>query len=229
VKRTNKQVEEELGELSTGDKVIFSVWGTILFGGVLLIGRTIIRTKRANKEQDKSYKEGTSDNYAKQIQMALHNDGWWGADTVALRNVLIQIPSQEEYQKVIQSYDTQNKGASMLTDMGKELKTTELDEMNSIINAKPKKTGDKADLSVVNGEWANRIKSALDKTWGIFHDSDTDAVKAVFYEIPTQGAYLGVSNTYAAQFHKSLDDDLRSGLGSDYSTVMDIINKKPIA
>ncbi len=229
MKRKHSLGDTQQEAFTVKEKVVYSVWGTLIFGGFFLIGRKMIKNSRANNEQDKSYEEGTAANYAKQIKMALHNDGWWGADTVALRNVLIQIPSQDEYQKVIKSYDKMN-GGSMLADMGSELKTTELDEMNSIINAKPKKTGEQVDIGVRYNEWANRIKSALDKTWGIFHDADTDAVKAVFYEIPTQNDYLSVSSAYQSQFHNNMDDDLKSILSSgDYTTVTGIINSKPIA
>ncbi len=229
MKRSHNLGETTQEPFTVKEKVAYSVWGTLLFGGVFLIGRKMIKNKRANNEQDKSYQEGTAANYAKQIKMALHNDGWWGADTVSLRNVLVQIPSQEEYQRVIKSYDKMN-GGSMLADMSSELKTTEMDEMNAIINAKPKKDGEQVDNSVRYNEWANRIKAALDKTWGIFHDPDTEAIKTVFYEIPTQNDYLSVGNAYQAQFHNSLDSDLNSILSSsDYTTVTGIINTKPIA
>ena len=220
---------EEKERFTVKEKVVYSIWGSVIAGGFFLIGRKMIKNKRSNNENDKSFEEGTAANYAKQVKMALHNDGWWGADTVALRNTLIQIPSQDEYQKVIKSYDKMN-GGSMIADMSSELKTTELDEMNAIINAKPKKTGDRTDLSVMYGEWANRINSALSKTWGFFSDPDTDAIKAVFYEIPIQSDYLKVGSVYQSQYHNDLDSDLKSKLNSgDYSALTAIINSKPIS
>jgi hypothetical protein len=221
--------ETEDGNLTTKEKVVYSVWGTLIAGGFFLIGRKIVKSKRSNNEEDKSFADGTSASYAKGIKMALHNDGWWGADMVQLRNVLVQIPSQDAYLKVIKSYDKMN-GGSMLADMGSELKTTELLEMNAIINAKPKKTGDNVDVSVKYGEWANRINAAINKTWGIFPDPDTDAIKAVFNEIPTQPDYLNVGSAYQNIIHNTMDGDLKDKLHSwDYTALTTIINSKPIS
>ena len=220
--------DTEDGGLTIKEKVVYSVWGTLIAGGFFLIGRKIVKSKRSDNEEDKSFADGTTASYAKGIKMALHNDGWWGADTGQLRNVLAQIPSQEEYQKVIKSYDKMN-GGSMLADMGSVLKTTELLEMNAIINAKPKKTGDNVDVSVKYSEWANRINAAINKTWGIFPDADTDAVKAVFNEIPTQPDYLNVASAYQSIIHNTMDSDLKDKLHSwDYTSLTAIINSKPI-
>ena len=231
MKRRNILGDTEQPEegFTTKEKIGYTLWGTFLFGGFFLIGRKMVKSQRSNNEQDKSYEEGTTASYAKSIKMALHNDGWWGADVPQLRTALMQIPSQDEYQKVIKSYDKMN-GGSMIADMGSQLKTTEFNEMNAIINAKPKKSGDNVDVNVKYGEWANRIKSALDKTWGVFPEPDTDAVKAVFYEIPTQPDYLNVSSAYQNKFHTTMDGDMKSKLFSwHYTEVAAIINSKPIA
>ena len=206
-----------------------SIFGTITFGGAFLIGRKMIMNHTANKEEDKSFQEGTAESYAKEIKLALHNDGWYGADTVQLRTTFQQIPSQDDFKKVTASYEKMY-NASMMVDISGELKTTEYNEMQSIINAKPKKASDTVDMSVKYAGWANRINAALSKTWGWFNEPDTGGIKAVFNEIPTQTDYVNMGTAYLALFHSSLDNDLKNKLSSgELTDATAIINSKPMA
>ncbi len=185
-----------------------SIFGTITFGGAFLIGRKMIMNHTANNEEDKSFQEGTSEAFAKEIKLALHNDGWYGADTAQLRTTFQQIPSQDDFKKVTTSYEKMY-NTSMMVDISGELKTTEFNEMQSIINAKPKKANDAVDMSVKYEGWANRINAALSKSWGWFNEPDTDGIKAVFNEIPTQTDYINTGTAYQSLFHSSLDSDLK--------------------
>jgi hypothetical protein len=221
-----------LGDTDTGsftlkEKLSYALSSVVILGGSFLIGRKMVKNKRANNEEDKTFDEGTTATYAKQVKMALHNDGWWGADTVQLRSVLTQIPSQQEFERVMKSYEKMN-NSSMMKDMGKELDTTEYNEMLSIIHAKPKKNGGTIDMSVKYDDWAKRLKAAFDKTYGPFPGTDRGAIKAVFYEIPTQADYAQVGVAYNKLYNTNLDNDLKGELHFwELSDFTDIIKSKP--
>lgn len=225
--RTNKGLGNTNEAFTLKEKVAYTLSGVVIIGGTFLIGRKMIRNARSNNEQDKAYDEGNTATYAKQVQMALHNDGWWGADTVQLRSVLTEIPSQQVFEDVIKSYDKMT-GSSMMKDMSSELDTTEYNEMLSIIHAKPKKEGESVDMDVKYSDWAKRIKAAFEKSYGPISITDRDALKAALNEIPTQYDYAQVSKAYTKLYSTNLDSDLSDNLHfweiSDYRA---IIQSKP--
>src|ERR1700689_3794109 len=141
------------GSFTLKEKIGYALSGIVIVGGSFLIGRKMIKNARSSNEEDKSFDEDTIPTYAKQVKMALHNDGWYGADTVQLRAVITEIPTQQEFEKVIKSYDKMNNG-SMMKDMSSELDTTEYNEMLSIIHSKPKKDGEAVDMSIKYDDWA---------------------------------------------------------------------------
>ncbi|MBL4625143.1 MAG: hypothetical protein JKY42_08400 [Flavobacteriales bacterium] len=59
-----------------------------------------IRNVIANKEENSSFGDKQHTTWAKQLKMAFDNDGWWGTDEQAIRQVLMAMPSQEDFQKV---------------------------------------------------------------------------------------------------------------------------------
>ncbi len=211
------------------EKIGYTLSSIVIVGGSFLIGRKMIKNSRSNNEEDKTFDEGTTATYAQQVRMALHNDGWYGADTVQLRSVITAIPSQQDFEKVIKSYDKMN-NSSMMKDMSKELDTTEYNEMLSIIHSKPKKEGGAVDMSVKYDDWAKRLKAAFDKTYGPFPGTDRGAIKAVFNEIPTQADYAQVGVAYNKLYGTNLDNDLSSELHFwELSDFTDIIKSKPQA
>ena len=113
------------------EKILFSLLGVVVVGGTIYIGRKIILDKIANKEENKSFEDGTSATSAKQIKMAFENDGWPGTDTESLRSTLREIPSKEEFAKVVKSYQKLYNG-NLIKDMSDELQSTEYNEMLQI-------------------------------------------------------------------------------------------------
>jgi len=228
------KAKRTLGDTSTGDftlkeKISYTLSSIVVLGGSFLIGRKMIKNHRAQNEEDKTFEDGSIPTYAQQVKMALHNDGWYGADTVQLRTVVSNIPSQQDFQKVIKSYDKMY-NSSMMQDMSKELDTTEYNEMLSIIHSKPSKDGEAVDTSVKYQDWAKRLKAAFDKTYGPFPGTDREAIKAVFNEIPTQADYAQVGKAYTKLYGTNLDDDLSGELHFwELSDFTDIIKSKPQA
>lgn len=217
------------GNFTLKEKIGYTLTSIVVLGGSFLIGRKMIRNKRSQTEEDKTYEEGSIPTYAQQVKMALHNDGWYGADTVQLRSVITTIPSQQTFQKVIKSYDKMY-NSSMMQDMSKELDTTEYNEMLSIIHAKPEKLGGTVDMSVKYDDWAKRLKAAFDKTYGPFPGTDRAAIKTVFNEIPTQADYAQVGAAYNKLYGTNLDNDLSGELHFwELSDFTDIIKSKPQA
>lgn len=190
------------------EKLLFSLLGVVVVGGTIYIGRKIILNRIANKEENKSFEDGTSATSAKQIKMAFENDGWPGTDTIALRNTLREIPSKEEFSKVVKSYQKLYNG-NLIKDMSDELQTTEYNEMLQILAAKPEKKG-QAPSPVAYTAWAKRMKAAFDKEYGFFGGTDGEAIIAVFNEIPTQTAFVKVAVEYKRMYGTNMLDDLKS-------------------
>lgn len=190
------------------EKILFSLLGVVVVGGTIYIGRKIILNKIANKEENKSFEDGTSATSAKQIKMAFENDGWPGTDTEALRDTLREIPSKEEFAKVVKSYQKLYNG-NLIKDMSDELQTTEYNEMLQILAAKPEKKG-QAPSPVAYTAWAKRMKAAFDKEYGFFGGTDAEAIIAVFNEIPTQTAFVKVALEYKRLYGTNMLEDMKS-------------------
>lgn len=190
------------------EKILFSLLGVVVVGGTIYIGRKIILNKIANKEENKSFEDGTSATSAKQIKMAFENDGWPGTDTEALRDTLREIPSKEEFAKVVKSYQKLYNG-NLIKDMSDELQTTEYNEMLQILAAKPEKKG-QAPSPVAYTAWAKRMKAAFDKEYGFFGGTDAEAIIAVFNEIPTQSSFVKVALEYKRLYGTNMLEDMKS-------------------
>ncbi len=208
------------------EKLIYSLIGIVVVGGTLYIARKIILNRISNKEEDKTFDDGSAATIAKQIKMAFENDGWPGTDTPALRTSLQQINSKDEFNKVMKSYQKLY-NSNLLKDMSDELQTTEYNEMLQIIAAKPKKKG-QVPSTVAYEAWAKRMKAAFDKTYGFLPGTDENAIVAVFNEIPTQGAFVQVALAYKKLYGTNMLDDLKSESEfGQYSDWMQIITSKP--
>lgn len=201
-----KQHTEESWTLK--EKIVYSLIGIVGVGGTIWLGNKLIKNARANKEENKSFEDGSSATIAKQIKMAFDNDGWWGTNTDALREALVSVQSQEDWDKIIKSYQKLY-NSNLLKDMSDELQSTEYNEMLQIINAKPKKRGQAPAISPYKA-WAKRLKAAFDKEYGFLPGTDSAAITATFNEIPTQAAFIQVGVEYKRQFGTNLIDDLKA-------------------
>ena len=207
------------------EKLIYSLIGIVVVGGTLYIARKMILNRVSNKEQDKTFDEGSAATIAKQIKMAFENDGWPGTDTPALRTALQQINSRDEFNKVMKSYQKLY-NSNLLKDMSDELQTTEYNEMLEIITAKPQKKG-QVSSTVAYNAWAKRMKAAFDKTYGFLPGTDENAIVAVFNEIPTQTAFVQVALAYKKLYGTNMLDDLNSEAEfGQYGDWMKIITSK---
>lgn len=207
------------------EKIVYGLLAAATVGGTIWIGRKIILNTISNKEELKSFDEGTPATTAKQIKMAFDNDGWWGTNTDALREALISIASQEDWDKVIKSYQKQY-NSNLIRDMADELQSTEYNEMMQIINAKPAKKG-QAPPATQYRAWAKRLKAAFDKEYGFLPGTDGVAVKVTLDEIPTQAAFVKVGVEYKTLYGTNLFDDLKSeGEFGQYDEWLKIIVNK---
>ena len=120
-------------DFTTKEKIQYTILGVLVLGGSFFIGRKLVRKVKSNTEEKKTYEEGSSATYAKQIKMAFDNDMWfgWGTDEAALRKTIRAIPSKDEFRKVINSYQNLY-SRSMMKDMQDELTSTEYNEMLAI-------------------------------------------------------------------------------------------------
>ena len=215
-------------DLSLKEKLLYSLIGIGIVGGGVFFGRKLVLKGVANREEKKSFEDGTPATFAKQIKMSFDNDGWWGTDTEKLRSTLREIPSKQVFLKVQESYKKLY-NSNMITDMSDELQTTEYNEMLQIIAQKPDKTGGKpASSTLVYDGWAKRLKAAFDKEYGFLPGTDEEAIKAVFNEMPTQKAFIMTGIVYKKLYTTNMMTDLKSELEMwEYNDYMKIILSKP--
>lgn len=221
-------VQPKADALTIKETILYSALGLAMAGGAYFLIRREIVKSRAKSEQNKTMDEGGIATYAKQIMMAFENDGWWGTDKDALRQVIRDIPTKNDFKKVMVSYNKLY-NSNMLQDMQSELKSTEYNEMLAIVSAKPESgAGSTQSLSLRASEWAKRLKAAFDIHYGPFPGTDEEAIKAVFVEVPTQTAYQLVGTEYKRLFGTDLAEDLQSELEFwEYDGMMQIILSKP--
>lgn len=226
---SHKETSQNESEgMSLKEKVIYSLLAAAGITGVIVLGKKIIDKQISNKAHSKSFEDGTPETYAKQIKMAFENDGYFGTDTNALRNVLIEIKSKAELDKVYKAYKKEY-GSSMYKDMSDELQATEYNEMLQIMAGKPEKKGQAPTANQFTA-WAKRLKAAFDKSYAFIPGTDEDAIKAVFNEIPTQAAFINVGKAYYKEYSENLIEALKGELEIwEYSDYMKIITAKPKA
>jgi hypothetical protein len=228
VTTTTQQTPNETWTLK--ERLIYGLLGLVGVGGTIWLGKKIILNARANKEQKNTFEDGSSATVAKQIKMAFENDGWWGTNTTALRETLISVQSQDDWDKIIKSYEklysTPTEKANLLKDLSDELQSTEYNEMLQIINGKPKKRG-QAPAGNQYRAWAKRLKAAFDKEYGFLPGTDDAAITATFNEIPTQAAFIQTGVEYKKLYGTNMLEDLNaeSEFGQ-YDEWMAIIVKK---
>lgn len=207
------------------EKILYALGGIIVIGGTIYIGQRLVKKGIANREEKKSFDEGSTATVAKQIKMAFENDGWPGSNTPELRRILREVSSKEEMKKVSKSYQKLY-NSNLFKDMSDELQSTEYNEMLSIIAAKPERKGQQAVLDYK--AWAKRMKSAFEKSYGFLPGTDEDAITAVFVEIPTQAAFVEVGKAYWGLYNTNLLEDLKGELEFwEYAEYMKIITSKP--
>lgn len=220
-------VQQQEG-MSLKEKVIYSLLAAAGFTGLIVLGKKVIENQISNKAHSKSFEDGTPETLAKQIKMAFENDGYFGTDTEALRNVLIGIKSRTELDKIYKAYQKEYH-SNMYKDMSDELQATEYNEMLQIIAAKPDKAG-QAPTANQYSAWAKRLKAAFDKTYSFIPGTDEAAIKAVFTEIPSQTAFINVGKAFYKEYSENLIDALKSELEVwEYGDYMKIITAKPKA
>jgi len=186
-----------------------------------------IRNVIANKEENSSFGDKQHTTWAKQLKMAFDNDGWWGTDEQAIRQVLMAMPSQEDFQKVQSSYRKLYKGSNLIEDLTDELKATEFNEMLAILQSKPQKARDAGQVIYNPHAWAKRLYNAMSIYYmGFIPGTDEAAIMAVFSEMKSKKAFQDTEQAYQTLYATSLEDDLDGDL--DWSLDWrEIINKKP--
>src|SRR5687768_154503 len=96
---------EQQASWTLKEKILYSLLGVVVVGGVVFVARKIVLKRIADKEENRSFEDGSSATVAKQLKMSFENDGWPGTNTTTLRNLLREIDSKEEFSKVAKSYE----------------------------------------------------------------------------------------------------------------------------
>ena len=228
MKRASTRPETKSDSFTLKEKVLYTLAGVAVLGGGFFIVRHLIRKAVSNSEEKKTFEEGSPADMAKRLKMAFENDGWWGTDENAIRNVFRGVPSKDEFKKIISSYQKLYT-SSLMADLKSELQSSEYNEMLAILAAKPEHDNQQAvPVATLYTAWARRLKAAFDLSYGWFPATDEDAIKTVFMEIPSQYAFQQVALAYKKEFGNDLLVDLYKELESwERAEFMVIINKKP--
>lgn len=204
--------------LNETDKTIIRVFaysaGALAFGSILFFsGRAIYRKRKAAKSENLALNDNSTQNFAKRLKMAFDNDGWWGTDVEAVRNVFKDIPSKDEFVQVGKEYKNLTKGGNLIKDLSDELTDSEYAEMQNILAAKVQKTGQKKLFDAqVAISYAKRLKAGFDyKILGL-PATDKEAVRSVLNEIPSQYAWTITKMVYYKLYGNFLESDLDSEL-----------------
>ena len=193
-------------------KIISVVLGAGGALGLYVVTRMIYYKWQSNKEELKAADTDSAASYAQRIRMAFDNDGWWGTDTVRLRQLISEIPSRDFFKAVCDSYARLYSNDSLMRDMKGELQSTQYEEMIDMIAAKPVKEGGASPMNLKYVAWSRRLKAAFDKTYGPFPGTDEAAVKQVLLEIPSKYDYGMVEKVYLKLYGSTLESDYQSEL-----------------
>lgn len=213
------------GRLSIKETVIFGLIGVAGAVLTIIVIRKAYREFRSGIVEKKSMDTNSEANTAVKIYKALY-DGWTGTDEEELRKLLSAVKSQEQWDKIGTEFHGKY-SKYLMTALEEELSTTEFNEMNAIINAKPKKEGDIVAPEIQIKDWAKRLNSAVNLWYGnLIPATDEDAIKAVFMEIPTQRIYAQVAGKYEVDYGSKWEDDMKGDM-DDWQDYMKIILAKP--
>src|ERR1700677_212208 len=112
-----------MSKLTLKEKILYSLLGIGMVGGGIFFGRKFVLKGVANREEKKSFEDGSSATYAKQLKMAFDNDGWWGTDVEKVRSTFKEIPSKQAFVQVQESYKKLY-NTNLTSDLSDELQTT---------------------------------------------------------------------------------------------------------
>lgn len=188
---------------------------------IFLYARKKVRQKKAANQQSKSFGKDKHATWAKQLHQGIDS---WGTDESLIRRTLREIPSQEDFDKVIKSYNIQFEGANLIKDLTGDLSNYEYQEMMAIIKGKPLKAKGSEGKKIYDPKgWAKRLNAAVNyQWWGFMPGTDEEALKLVFQEIPTRKAFYETAKEYKKMFGVSLWADLDGDLdwSWDYRAVL---------
>jgi hypothetical protein len=225
VKNNSVSTTTEKETWTVKEKIVYGVLSVIGVGGTVWIGKTMIQKFNSNKEENKSFEDGSPATIAKQIKMAFDNDGWWGTNVVLLRETLSSVSSQAGWDSVVKSY-SKLYNSNLLKDLADELQSTEYNEMLQIINSKPLKKGQVAQANQYSA-WAKRLKAAFDKEYMFLPGTDDNAITTTLNEMQTQSAFIKTGVQYKTLYGKNVLDDLKAEAEfGQYDEWMNIIIKK---
>jgi len=225
-------IPKKTSGLNETDKLLirigaYTLGGLVLGTTVFLIGRKIYRNAKQKQSAQKILTDNTPESHAERLHKALF-DGLW-ADVNIVRQVITEIPSQQEMAKVATAYQHVSKEgkSSLYLDLAKKLTTQEMFEMQNIIAVKPGLTGQKAVFDMkAAAAMAKRIKSAFDYTWMGMDGTDKKALKAALLEIPSLYAFAMVKVAYKNLYHTNIEDELDSELDAFDFSWKDIVYTK---
>lgn len=207
--------------LPDGTKRFVAVGGVVLatatiVGIAFLLARRAVRKQQADKSQTQSFGGTKEATWAKQLRQAFDNDAMfsWGTDEALIRRVMLEIPTKEDFDKVVKEYRKQTKGGNLITDMSDELSASEYQEMLAIKESKPSKAnGGQVNRTAVLQGWAKRLHAAVNyHYWMGVPGTDDNAIKAVFQEMRTRKDFYDTAYWYRKWYSVSLWTDLDGDL-----------------
>jgi hypothetical protein len=157
----------------------------LLAGGVYLLNKKI-RYKRLSKTEENTLENGTVENIAKRLKLAI-GDWWDGADEAGIFKALSEVDTKETYAKVQVAYERLTGGRSLNDDLGKNLSSSAFDTVSALMSQKKEDINSQdADNSQ---EFARQLKEGVEATQLLMPDTDIDLIFDVFHLIPNQKVF----------------------------------------
>lgn len=220
---------QETPGLSMKQAVGYTLLAGAAIGVVVYVAKKSIKERKADKADQKSFKEGTAESTAKDIHMALHNGGMPGGDMPKLRLLISGIKSQEEMTEIATAFTAQY-DKELFRSMEDILQASEYMELRAIKDSKPEKKGQKVTGEVLYKQWAKRFKSAFEYKYLMFDAVNVEGLKTTMKDIPTQRAFVNVGVEFFKAYKIHLLDLLRDKLHDwDYYPVLKLLTDKPKA
>jgi len=226
-------IPKEKSGLNETDKklvriAVYTVGTAVIVGGFVIAGKKIYYNHKAKKAGRQTLTDNTPENYAKRLQMAFENDGWWGTNVEQVRQVFTEIPNKKVFIDVTKSYKDITKGNELYADLASELTSSEYYEIQNILSAKPDRAGQKAIFDMKAAiAISHRIKAAFDyKVLGL-PGTDKGALKVALDEIPSLYGFALVKVAYKKLYGTEIENDLDSELGIMDFSWKDIVYTKP--
>ncbi|MFN8714176.1 MAG: hypothetical protein ACK5Z2_15115 [Bacteroidota bacterium] len=193
--------------LNPKDKRRLAIAGTsaAALTAAIYFGNKWYKKRTARKAHHRSADNDDPAYFAKQIYMAI--DGA-GTDEDAILDAFAKMPSKDFYRKVQKSYEQLYAGRILEEDLQDDLSIEELNQVHTILAAKPSKPGGAASYDYDG--WSRRLHQAADGM-----GTDEEEIYRVLTEVPDKATLNKLRQVFQSNWTITLDEMLTDELDDE--------------